>query len=100
MRNRIGPSLATKMKYERWQNLTTGQTNTGNELGTVGIYLAAGTDRNNLRFLAHRRAMWLRHGGKIATPGGAMDTADYYHRAGWAHTEEAFYHAARQAARR
>eukprot|EP00972_Heterocapsa_arctica_P065291 9640485-Heterocapsa_arctica.AAC.1 len=29
-----------------------------------------------------------------------MDRADYHHRAGWAHTEEAFIHAARQAARR
>eukprot|EP00972_Heterocapsa_arctica_P037188 5476687-Heterocapsa_arctica.AAC.1 len=88
------------MQSGQWQNITTGQTNDGIVLGTVGIYVAVGDAPGNLRFLAHRRAHTLNHGGTIATPGGAMDLADYRHQAGWAHTEKAFAHAARQAARR
>eukprot|EP00972_Heterocapsa_arctica_P039801 5865157-Heterocapsa_arctica.AAC.1 len=53
-----------------------------------------------MKLLVHRRDRNLTHGGTIASPGGAMDWVDYKHRAGWTHTEEAFEHAARQAARR
>eukprot|EP00972_Heterocapsa_arctica_P071660 10585684-Heterocapsa_arctica.AAC.1 len=88
------------MHHDQLKNITTGQVSKGAELGTVAVYLATGRTTNNLQLLTHRRSRGLTYGGTIATPGGAMDASDYQHRAGWAHTEEAFEHAARQAARR
>eukprot|EP00972_Heterocapsa_arctica_P055343 8164852-Heterocapsa_arctica.AAC.1 len=85
------------VQHDQWQNATTGQTNERTELGTVGMYLATGQTWNDLRILTHHRSQALKYGGTIATPGGAMDRADYQHGAGWAHTEESFDHAARQA---
>ncbi len=98
MRHRMGKALATQMQIGQWQNSTTGQANDGIVLGTVGIYIGVGDVLNNLRFLTHRRAWNLNDGGSIATPGGSMDRADYDHQTGWAHTEQAFNHAARRAA--
>eukprot|EP00972_Heterocapsa_arctica_P092981 13713845-Heterocapsa_arctica.AAC.1 len=88
------------MQHDRWQNASNGRASDGAELGTVGVYLATGVTWDDIKLLVRRRGQYLTHAGTIATPGGAMDWVDYKHRAGWTHTEEAFEHAARQAARR